>query len=168
MEIENRVFKKEHVSPDDLCHARLQGCTFENCNLSLVKLNGTRLQEIAFTKCKLVGVDFTKCDPTFLSLQFQECVLDTCNLSDLDLKWTSFQKCILRETYFINANLTSANFEGADLKGSTFHNSNLSKANFRNAINYSINPLTNKIAKATFSRPEVMSLLDHLDITIVD
>jgi uncharacterized protein YjbI with pentapeptide repeats len=59
-----------------------------------------------------------------------------------------------------------ADFGKSDLTGSTFHNSNLSKANFIGAINYSINPLTNKLSKAKFSKPEALSLLDHLDIII--
>jgi hypothetical protein len=46
------------------------------------------------------------------------------------------------------------------------HYADLRKANFRGAVNYSINPLTNKLLKAKFSRPEVMTLLDHLEILI--
>ena len=47
-----------------------------------------------------------------------------------------------------------------------FHNSNLCKANFIGAINYSINPLTNSLKQAKFSKPEVLALLEHFEIII--
>jgi uncharacterized protein YjbI with pentapeptide repeats len=92
--------------------------------------------------------------------------MDTCNFSDLDLKGTQFLECHIRNTHFTQANLSEAVFTGSDLQGSLFHNSDLRKANFQGAQNYSINPLTNNLLKAKFSKPEVMTLLDHLEIVI--
>jgi uncharacterized protein YjbI with pentapeptide repeats len=92
--------------------------------------------------------------------------IDTCNFSDLDLKGTQFLECHVRNTHFTQTNLSEAVFTGSDLQGSLFHNSDLRKANFQGAQNYSINPLTNKLLKAKFSKPEVMTLLDHLEILI--
>jgi uncharacterized protein YjbI with pentapeptide repeats len=102
----------------------------------------------------------------FLSLKFKKCLIDTSNFSDLDLKNTLFQECVIRDTYFTTTNLTGSNFEGSDLRGSTFHNTILCKANLQGAINYSIDPSTNKLKKAKFSTPEVLNLLNHLDIII--
>jgi fluoroquinolone resistance protein len=141
-------------------------CTMHKCNLSLSIVDGCRLQGLVFRDCKLVGVNFGKCDPLFLSVQFHHCLIDTCNFSDLHLKGTAFVQCMIRETHFSNANLSEANFSGSDLRGSTFHNSNLSKANFIGAINYAINPLTNALKNARFSQPEVLALLQHLGIVI--
>lgn len=136
------------------------------CNFSLVQLDGCRLQDCVFENCKLVGVNFAKCDKRFLSLKFTKCLMDTCNFSDLDLKGTQFLECLVRNTHFTQTNLSEAVFTGSDLQGSLFHNSDLRKANFQGAQNYSINPLTNKLLKAKFSKPEVMTLLDHLEILI--
>jgi fluoroquinolone resistance protein len=185
-EFENQVFKKEACLDSDLKHRLFSHCTFENCdfsqssfisskflecaflntNLSLVKFDGCRLQGIFFEKCKFVGVNFGKCEQMFLSLQFKGCLIDTCNFSELNLKGTLFQECVIRDTYFTNANLTEADFKGSDLRKSTFHNTDLTKANLQGAVNYSISPLTNKLQKAKFSKPEVLSLLDHLGIII--
>ncbi len=101
-----------------------------------------------------------------MGVKFKKCMIKTSNFSALNLKNTSFQECIIRDTIFTDANLAGADFTGADLDGTTFHNSDLSYANFQGAINYSINPLTNKLVKAKFSKPEVLALLNHLGIII--
>ncbi len=137
-------------------------CKMVASNFSLVQLDGCRLQDCVFENCKLVGVNFAKCEKLFLSLKFKKCLMDTCNFSDLDLKGTQFLDCHIRHTHFTQTNLSEAVFTGSDLQGSLFHNSDLRKANFQGAQNYSINPLTNKLLKAKFSKPEVMTLLDHL------
>lgn len=92
--------------------------------------------------------------------------MEMCNFSDLPLKGTFFRDCILHDAIFTQSQLSESDFEGSDLKGSIFHHTNLEKASFLNAINYSIHPLNNKLSKAKFSKPEVLSLLDHLDISI--
>ncbi len=160
------IFETCDFTESDWRGSKFIECTFIKCNLSLVKLDGCRLQEVSFEKCKLVGVNFTKCDPLFLHLKFQECLIDTCNFSDLNLKNTPFGKSVIRETYFTNTNLSHADFGETDLKGSTFHNTQLNHANFKSAINYSINPLTNALVKARFSEPEVLALLYNLGILI--
>lgn len=185
-EFENLVFKKEsfvnqdlkhkifsHVifdqcdfSQSDLTLAKFLECKFLGCNLSLSKIDGTRFQEVEFEGCKLVGLHFSKCEQTFLRMQFKKSLISTCNFSDLDLKNTVFQQCQIRDTYFTNVNLTGSDFSKSDLQGSTFHQTNLTKANFVGAINYSISPLVNKLTKAKFSSPEVLSLLSFLDIAI--
>ncbi len=185
-EFENEIFRKEACTGLDLRYKIFSHVTFENCdftqsdftntrfleckllgcNLSLAKVDGSRLQGVEFESCKLVGVNFAKCDKMFLQVGFKKCLIGTSNFSSLDLKNTLFCECMIRDTYFTETNLTGADFTGSDLTGSTFHNTNLGKANFASAINYSINPLTNKLIKAKFSKPEVLSLLDHLGIVI--
>jgi fluoroquinolone resistance protein len=185
-EFENQAFKKQVCIGGDLKHKTFVHSTFDHCdfsqadftsskwvdcklsycNLSLVKLDGCRLQNVRFEHCKFIGVNFGKCEPMFLSLTLVHCLIDTSNFSDLDLKGTVFHHCTIRDTHFTNTKLIGSDFSGSDLKGSIFHNADLSKANFVEAINYSINPLTNKLTKAKFSKPEVLALLDHLDIVI--
>lgn len=185
-EFENKTFKKESCEGSDLKHKLFSRVTFEhcdfskadfsssrfldcrviNCNLSLIKLIGCRLQEVEFENCKLVGVDFTQCNPMFLAIRFKKCLIGTSNFSGLELKNGVFHECTIRDTYFKASTLVSADFTQSDLDGSIFHNTNLSKANFVGAINYSINPLTNKLSKATFSKPEALSLLDPMDIIV--
>jgi len=79
---------------------------------------------------------------------------------------TSFLRCKITETYFTDTNLNGSNFSESDLSKTEFHNSNLSKVDFRKAINYSLDPRTNKIREAKFSNPDVIGLLKHFEIII--
>jgi fluoroquinolone resistance protein len=151
------------------CHltgTRFLECRFISCNWSLTKIDSARLQDVSFEKSKCVGVDFSRCDPLFLSLAFVDCLIDTCNFSHLNLKNTPFRACTIKETHFTECNLMNAQFCESNLLGSVFHKSDLTKANFIAAINYSINPLSNKLSKAQFSHPDVLNLLKYLEIII--
>lgn len=67
---------------------------------------------------------------------------------------------------FTECNLAGATFSDCNLERSIFQDSNLEKVDFRTAINYSINPSQNRVAKARFSRQGIHGLLDHLKIRI--
>ena len=74
---------------------------------------------------------------------------------------TKFKDCD-----FYEAILNGADFSACDLKGTLFENCDLSEADFRKATNYLISPDQNKIRKARFCMPEVLSFLAPLDIEI--
>ena len=130
-------------------------------------MEGCRFQDVQFIDCKIIGGAFFKCDRTFFSASFKNSLLHYCNFSDLHLKNGSFSGCRLRECHFNNTQLTGANFDETDLTGSLFHNCDLSNANFSKAINYDIDPRTNKIKKAKFSLPEALGLLRGFEVDIV-
>ena len=184
--IENKNFKEKDFSKYDFSNQSYLDSFFENCdfsnsnfsnakfincrffrsNFSLVILSRTRLQNCFFEESKLIGIHFFKCDKFLLSINFKKCLIDICNFSDIDLKKSSFFESTLRRCDFKNSILIETDFRKTDLSSTSFHHSNLSKANFLDAINYSIDPLTNKLEKAEFSKPEVYSLLNFLDIII--
>ena len=147
-------------------NVKFYSCSFSNSNISLVNLEGCRLQDVVFTECKIVGVEFFKCDTTFFSIKAQNSFLRYCNFSDLNMKSTSFQGSKCKECHFTNTVLTEANFVEADLLGTIFHNCDLSKADFTQASNYMIDPRANKIKKAKFSLPEAIELLNCLEVII--
>jgi len=82
------------------------------------------------------------------------------------MKNGEFLECIIRENDFINTNLTGSDFSDSDLQASKFQNTNLEKTNFVGAKNYYIDPTQNKLKKAKFSQPEVLSLLARFEIKI--
>jgi hypothetical protein len=47
-----------------------------------------------------------------------------------------------------------------------FERSNLERADFTTSWSYSINPEVNKLKKTKFSLPEIVGLLNNLDIVI--
>jgi uncharacterized protein YjbI with pentapeptide repeats len=57
-------------------------------------------------------------------------------------------------------------FRQVDFLNTTFQDCDLSKSDFREAKNYRINTESNRVAKARFSLPEVVGLLDNLNVII--
>ena len=170
--LENHVFtgctfNSCHFSECILRNTKFCTCTFANCNLSLIKLDGCRFQDSNFIDCKIVGAEFFKCERTFFSARFKNCLLQYCNFSDLNMKNSSFNGIKLMENHFANTCLNGADFSSVDLSGTIFHNCDLSKADFSTAMHYDIDPRTNKIKKAKFSLPEAIELLRGFDITII-
>jgi uncharacterized protein YjbI with pentapeptide repeats len=82
------------------------------------------------------------------------------------MRQAKFQNCDLQETDFSMAELNQASFDQCNLSGAVFDATNLEKADFRTAYHFSINPTTNKIKKARFSKDCLEGLLNHLDINI--
>jgi len=56
---------------------------------------------------------------------------------------------------------------GTDLHNSLFMHTNLKHADFTNAMNYSIDINFNTVTHASFSYPDVIALLNYLDIKII-
>jgi fluoroquinolone resistance protein len=116
-------------------------------------------------------VDWTKAGDAvisklFLSVHFDDCLLNYAAFFGLTLRRSRFAGCIAREVDFREADLTEAVCTRTDFTGSKFHHTNLTKADFRHATAYTINPATNTVTKARFSLPEAVSLLNGFDIVI--
>jgi uncharacterized protein YjbI with pentapeptide repeats len=84
----------------------------------------------------------------------------------INLKKTVFKTCTFHEADFSESDLSGAIFDGCDFDRATFSYSILESADFRTSFHYIIDPETNKIKKAKFSRTEVAGLLHKYDIEI--
>ncbi len=157
------------LSGMDFSGKELSACTFTHCNLSLVKFINASLSENVFRGSKLVGIDFTAIKKPILFrpfLRFEDCLLELCNFSGLNMKEATFESCSLLKCAFDQTDLTQAKFDSTDLEGTDFHHANLLQADFSRSRNYAINPTSNNIKKAKFSIPEALSLLRGFDIEI--
>ena len=130
-------------------------------------MDGCRLQDVYFEDCKIVGVEFFKCERRFFSIKAKSSFLQYCNFADLNMKHASFHGCKLKECFFTDTSLIEADFTDTDLQGTIFHNSDLSKADFCGSKNYEIDLRANKVKKAKFSFPEAIGLLRGFEIEIV-
>ena len=162
----NCIFENCNFTSSIWNNAIFSNCSFNTCNLSLLKLENCRLQHILFTDCKIVGAEFYKCEKRFFFINSKNCLILYSNFSDLNMKRASFQQSKIKESFFTATCLSEADFTHTDLQGTIFHQSDLSKADFRNAINYIIDPQTNKVKKGKFSFPEVTGLLHGFEIEI--
>lgn len=86
----------------------------------------------------------------------------------LSLREMSMIDCKAHDVDFRDADLTQADFSQSDFTNSLFNQTLLAEANFTDAINYNINVFENNVKRAKFSLPEAMSLLQYLDIELVD
>jgi uncharacterized protein YjbI with pentapeptide repeats len=82
------------------------------------------------------------------------------------MRQANFSTCDLQETDFAMAELIQAVFDNCNLTGAVFDATNLEKADLRTSFQFTINPTTNKIKKARFSKDNLEGLLSHLDIII--
>lgn len=185
-EWENETFNGIQLIESDLSNMRFEDCDFVDCqlidcnlrNASFNNCSFTRSNlsnspadlclwgEVLFSECKLIGIDFSNSKKLLFSIRFDDCQLTMCNFSKLKLTETIFKGSQVKECDFFEADLQSADFAGCDLEGSVFESSDLREADFANASNYKIDPTKNKLRHARFSMPEVLSLLEFLELEI--
>lgn len=165
-EYENCTFASCDFSDGDLSGIAFTDCTFTNCNLSMAAIDKTAFREVKFKECKMLGVDFERCHDFGFAVAFENCVLNHASFYKLKLKKTVFRNVQLHEADFSECDLTAAVFDGCDLLHAVFDQTVLEKADLRTSLNYSIDPLRNRIKKARFSLPHVVGLLHGFDVEV--
>ena len=150
----------------DLTGLGFDGCLFEGCDLTLVKVRDTAFRNVLFLHSKLLGVRFEYCNPFGLLFGFTDCLLNLSSFFRLKIAGTSFIRCQLVEVDFADTDLSGAVFEECNLSGAVFEHTNLEKADFRTAVGYVIHPETNRVKKAKFSSAGLAGLLLRYGIEI--
>lgn len=159
-------FKNCDLSELSMHNTHFSDCSFIECNISLIDALNTRFSDVQFSSCKISGFNFTKVNAFLLHIDFNDCLLSYCTFSSLKLDKSKFTCCKINNCDFYDSSLVNADFSNSNFKDTIFDNTNLTKANFTDAKGYNINPQTNKIAKAIFTMPDVINLLNQLDIII--
>ncbi len=167
-EYEDCIFTNCDFSDQNLNSYVFCDCEFKNCNLSNVKLNDTAFRDVKFINCKLMGNQFTDCNPFSISFTFDGCILDFSSFYQLKIKKTVFKNCRLLQSDFARADLSNSRFIECDLSGSVFENTNLAKSDFSTSFNLTIDPESNTIKNAVFSKQNIVGLLAKYNIKIVD
>ncbi|KTC81760.1 Pentapeptide repeats (8 copies) [Legionella brunensis] len=145
-------------------------CDFESCDLSLSKFPGCKFSEVSFKHSKLAGINWTELSWPLVKLTsplyFYESNLSHSSFFGLTLDDLIMEGCKVHNVDFREANLNYASFVGTDLQNSLFMHTNLKHADFTNSTNYGIDTQCNTVTKAKFLFPDVIALLNHLDIKI--
>jgi fluoroquinolone resistance protein len=169
---ENCSFKSCILSDTKFQSCKFIECTFTASNLSNINLSFSRFMDTRFEECKLVGVDWTKADwPRFTlsaPIAFSQCIMNDSSFFGLSLNELILEHCKAHEVDFRNGNFTKAKFIFSDLTNSLFSKTDLREADFSEAQNYRIDIFQNEIKGARFTRLEALSLLDSLEIELVD
>ncbi|NIS81604.1 MAG: pentapeptide repeat-containing protein [Anaerolineales bacterium] len=152
-------------------NCRFSNCVFLDCNLGVIKVPGSIFSLTKFENSKVIGVNWTEADWTTAlanPIGFYKSTINHCTFIGLELKGIQIKDCIATEVDFREADLSQADFTGTDLAQSLFVNTDLTEADLSRARNYNIDPGENILKQTKFSLPEAMSLLDNLDIILVD
>ena len=171
-EFEECIFVNCDFSDAQLRHCIFEDCRFLKCNLSVMKVDGCRFSGVVFEESKLSGIDWTKAIYSDILLDapltFLNCIVDYSSFYGLSLQSLVMRECKAHDVDFRESDLTGADLRESDLTDSLFRNTNLSGADLTLAENYRIDINVNTIKGARFSRYEALSLLDGLEITLVD
>jgi uncharacterized protein YjbI with pentapeptide repeats len=124
-----------------------------------------RLDSVTFKNCKTIGIDWTKAQQ-FRDIAFERCQLNYSNFRLMKVLRVKMTDCEVKDVDFTEADLTKGDFKNSDFEKSRFVKTNLTSADFKGARNYIINPSANTLKKTRFSYPEVLTLLNSLDIII--
>lgn len=151
---------------EDLSKKNFIQCEFINCDFSNSLVNDTKFQECSFAKCKLIGLQFTYCSGFRFAINFKDCILNNASFYEKNLTECTFENTDLSECDFEACDLSGVSFEQCELRNAIFERSNLSKADFTSAVNFSINPESNKIRGAKFSKDGLPGLLDRYGIIV--
>lgn len=165
-------FVRCNLSDALLARCRFSDCEFIECNLSLMKVSSTGFANVCFTDCKMVGINWTNAYWSSIrvagALSFLRCVVNDSTFFGLDLRELKLLDCRSIDVDFTAANCEDADFSHTDLRDSVFRKTRLARANFVEAKNYQINIYNNDVKRAKFSLPEAISLLDSLEIELVE
>lgn len=156
---ENCNFTNCNFENHDFSKTIFIDCTFSQCNLSLIKTNKTAFRNVRFIDCKILGVRFDYCDPFLMEINAERSVFNLSSFFKLKLSKSNFSHCFFKEVDFTDTDLSESNLTYSDFLNATFYQSNLRKADFRFARNYIIDPETNSIKQAKFSREDIEGLL---------
>ena len=165
-------FERCTLQESTLVRCTFMDCRFTDCDLSMVTLDGSRLRETIFERCRVSGIDWTRAAWSayvpHAPVTFDGCTLDYSTFLGLTLQRLVMRDGVAREVDFSEADLAGADFSGTDLAGSRFHQTTLTGANFATARNYSLDVTRNMVRGARFSLPEAVGLLRALEIDLVD
>ncbi len=167
-EIEDCTFTDCDLEEVDFCDLRIADTVFTRCDLRMVKFDNTRLQGVQFVECRLVGVAFSSCNDFALDISMKDCDASFTSYAALKLSGMSFFGTVLNGADFSEADLSKANLQDTDLINATFDRTNLKSADLRGATGFDIDPDTNQIQGATFSRLTLAGLLRKHGLKIVD
>jgi len=160
-------FKRCDFSDSEFSNSKFVDCVFDGCNLSMIRLQGTTLNDVTFKNCKIMGVNFSQCQDFLFTVKFDNCILDYSSFMDKKMLKTPFIQSSLKEVTFTRANLGGSKFDNCNLNETVFRETDLTSVDFSTSYNYIIDPELNDLRKAVFAMNGVAGLLAKYGIKII-
>ncbi len=176
------------LSSTVVCNQEFAECRFENCEFETLHVKNCKFIDCTFTECRVINPVFDYC--TMTGNDFMSCRLFGINWGNLSAGFVApverLEDCQLKYNNFVNMNFPKFTFSGNDILESLFGDCNLSHskfsachlnrteffrcdltgADFENAEGYTVDISNCKLKGAVFSFPEVVNLLNGLNIVI--
>lgn len=165
-EFEKCTFTNLILSGQSFAGSSFINCQFNGCALTATSLEATKLDDVSFTGCNLLSVNFGQCSSFGFRVAFNECQLDYTSFLSRNLKKTRFVDCSIREARFLSCDLTGAVFKNCNLELTVFASTILVQADLSTSYNLSLDPDNNKLKKTRFSLHSLPGLLTKYDIVI--
>jgi len=151
---------------NDISGYHFSDCLFSSCNLSNAELRGSKMQDVLFRDCKLIGINFFHASDFGFNLTFERCLLDYASFEHKKMNKSQFEDCRLHGANFTQTDLTKAKMENCDLLHAIFASTNISGLDFRTNYNFNIDPTQNLVKKAKFAADNLAGLLGKFDLVI--
>lgn len=169
-EFENCRFTQCNFDNATLCDCRFIDCEFVNCTLNTTILTNTVFLGVSFDSSKLMGINWTtNYWPNIVlssPINFYACDISHSSFMGLNLSEINIQNCKAHDVDFREADLSRGNLTNSDFYQSWFIHTKLMGADFTDAANYNIDVRLNDIKGAVFTLPDVINLLENLEIKI--
>ncbi|PLW94134.1 MAG: hypothetical protein C0592_03855 [Marinilabiliales bacterium] len=161
------IFKNCNLNGVDISETAFIDCEFIDCDLSMANINKSAFRNVKFISSKLLGLQFNECNSMGLEFSLKDCIAHHCSFYQLKLQNSIFNNTEFMEADFAESDLEGSTFSGCDFSLAQFDHSNLELCDFRNATNYIIDPQTNRLKGAKFSREGLEGLVLGFGIEIV-
>jgi len=175
--VSERIFEKCKFIKCNFNETNFQKCRFCDCefvesNLSIMKIKSCTFSDVVYDSSKAIGINWAEAAWPKIKLacpiSFFKCDISHSTFLGLNLREINIVECRAHDADFREVDLTCANMTYSDFANSMFIESNLTKADFTYAENYRIDVNFNKIKGAKFMLPEAVSLLQGLNIELID
>lgn len=150
----------------NLSEVHFTDCLFTGCNLSNLPVLNTKMQDVFFNDCKIVGVNFFDTNDFCFSVHFNNCILDYAGFERKKVYKSSFKNCRMHGANFTGADLSESSIENCDFSFAIFASTNLNGVDFTTNYNFDINPNENYLKKAKFNISNLSGLLRQFGIII--
>lgn len=145
-------------------------CRFDHCNIIRLSTHYCEVKNATFDGCNLIGIHWNEMLPAgkyaYPIRSIRQCYLKYHTFLDMNFVKFDFTSNVIQESLFEKCNLAESNFKECRLEGTQFSRCDLRKGDFRDALGYSIDVKTNQLKGSKFSFPEVINLLNSLDLVI--
>lgn len=141
-------------------------CLFNSCNLSNVAIAKSKMQNVKFSDCKLIGINFFQTSDFGFTITFENCLLDYASFDHKKMNKSTFINCRLHGANFTQTDLSKSVMENCDLLNAVFSATNMTGMDFTTNYNFTIDPVSNLIKKTKFSASNLAGLLSVFDIIV--